>query len=265
MPPLPGTRRYRRTADCIHRIQIDIAVRYREADAFERLRYSSNANLRHRFRKSLFDEPPQRRANVRARSVRHAILPEQEELRRQRLVHAFVEVGGDRRPPRKTDEQRAALQTQLTDIERRVARWQDAFETGAESADVVLPRLRELTAQRDELAATLAKVVPLHRPPPHLHTEATLERFQGMRRQVFLIGQSSMTRNYLRFLVERIEAGPTKAEGTAMNVVDNTGAAVALMASVGPQLSAPVNPQGPALSCVNDWLQLQDSNLGPGG
>jgi DNA invertase Pin-like site-specific DNA recombinase len=175
----------------------------------------------------------------------------------RKILEDVVEETGMLR--RKTDEQRAALQAQLADIERRVARWQDAFETGAESANVILPRLRELTAKRDELASTLAKVVPLHRPPPHLYTEATLERFQGMLRQVFLSGQTSMTRNYLRFLVERIEVGPIKAEGTAINVVGKSGAAVALMANVGRELSAPVNPQGPVLSSVNDWLQLQDS------
>ena len=166
---------------------------------------------------------------------------------------------------RKTDEQRAALESQLADIERRVARWQDAFETGAESANVILPRLRELTAKRDELAATLSKVVPLHRPPPHLYTEATLERFQGMLRQVFLSGQTSMTKNYLRFLVQRIEIGPMTADGTAINIVGKTGAAIALMASAGQELAAPVNPQGPVLSSVSDWLQLLDSNQGPGG
>lgn len=85
-----------------------------------------------------------------------------------------------------------------------------------------------------------------------------------MLRQVFPSGQTSMTRNYRRFLVERI-AGPLKAEGTTTNIVGTTAAAVAPMASASSELSAPVNPQGPVLSCVNDWLQLQDSNLGPGG
>jgi hypothetical protein len=79
------------------------------------------------------------------------------------------------------------------------------------------------------------------------------------------VALGSVTRNYLRFLVERIEVGPTKAEGTAINVVGESGAAVALMATAGRELSAPVNLQGPVLSSVNDWLQLQDSNLGPGG
>jgi hypothetical protein len=46
---------------------------------------------------------------------------------------------------RKTDEPRHELKQQLADVERRMATSREALETHADSADVVLPRLREPT------------------------------------------------------------------------------------------------------------------------
>jgi hypothetical protein len=69
---------------------------------------------------------------------------------------------------RKADEQRRAAAGQLADIDRRIATWQEAFETHVASADAVLPRLRELHAKRNEVAAEMSQAVSLHQPPPHL-------------------------------------------------------------------------------------------------
>ena len=115
-----------------------------------------------------------------------------------RSVRDIVEDSGLLR--QKTDEQRRELKHQLTDLERRIVKWQEAFETEADSAAVVLPRLRELQAKHAELTQTLGKVVPLRVPPPHL----TIERFRQTIRDVFLSADQTLAENYLRFLVERI-------------------------------------------------------------
>jgi hypothetical protein len=46
---------------------------------------------------------------------------------------------------------------------RRIDRWQEAFETGQEDADVIMPKLRDLRGKRDDLTGTLSKIVPSER------------------------------------------------------------------------------------------------------
>jgi site-specific DNA recombinase len=175
------------------------------------------------------------------------------------LVKEIVEETGLLR--RKTDEQRHEVRQQLADVERRIATWREALETHADSADVVLPRLRELQARRDELAATLAKVVPLTAPPSHLYAEPTIARFQQTIRDLFLGADQMLAKNYLRFLIDRVDIS-----GNELTIHGKTGAAVALLAA-GPDAppSATVNPAEVVLTSAGGWLRLKDSNLGPGG
>ncbi len=80
----------------------------------------------------------------------------------------------------------------------------EIFETGAMTQQgPEMDRYRELRARKLELEDTLKKVVPI-RPPPYLYTQANIERFQQSLKELFLSGDNSMTRNYLRFLVEGI-------------------------------------------------------------
>jgi len=166
------------------------------------------------------------------------------------LVREIVEEMGLLR--RKTDEQRRDLKQQLADVERRMAIWHEAFETHAESADVVLPRLRELKARRDELISTLAKVVPLTSPPNHLYAETTIARFQQTIRDLFLGTDQGLAKNYLRFLVERIDVS-----GNELTVRGKAGATVALLAA-GPEPSRAhtVNPAEVVLTSAGGWLRL---------
>jgi hypothetical protein len=126
----------------------------------------------------------------------------------------------------KTDEQRNELKQQMADLDRRIAKWQEAFESHADSADVVLPRMRELQAKRAEIAGTLGKVVPLRQPPAHFYAETTIRRFQQTVRDLFLSADATLTRNYLRFLVEQITV-----RGDELEIRGKTDAAVALLAS----------------------------------
>ena len=164
------------------------------------------------------------------------------------LVREIVEETGLLR--RKTDEQRHEVRQQLADVERRIATWREALETHADSADVVLPRLRELQARRDELAATLAKVVPLTAPPSHLYAETTIARFQQTIRDLFLGANQTLAKNYLRFLIDRVDIS-----GNELTIHGKTGAAVALLAA-GPDApqSATVNPAEVVLTSAGGWL-----------
>ncbi len=85
-------------------------------------------------------------------------------------------------------------------------------------------RVQELMNRKAELDDTLRKVVPI-RPPPYLYTAANIERFQESLKEMFLSGDNSMTRNYLRFLVEGITVTDEQIETSA-----RTDAALRLMA-----------------------------------
>jgi hypothetical protein len=67
----------------------------------------------------------------------------------------------------------------------------------------------QLQARRDELAATLTKVVPLTSPPSHLYAETTIARFQQTIRDLFLGADQTLAQNYLRFLVDCVDITAT--------------------------------------------------------
>lgn len=54
-----------------------------------------------------------------------------------------------------------------------------------------------------------------------------------MLREVFLSGQTTMTKSYLRFLVERIDVAPCGDRRVELNIVAKSGAAIQLLASLG--------------------------------
>jgi hypothetical protein len=64
-----------------------------------------------------------------------------------------------------------------------IERWEKILETHKDDADVVLPRLRELRAKRDELTETLGKIVPLRPVPAHLYSEGTIRKFLEQERR----------------------------------------------------------------------------------
>jgi hypothetical protein len=127
--------------------------------------------------------------------------------------------------------------------------------------DLGTDRLRDLKAQQAQIKETMAKVVPIGSPPPHLYREDTIQSFLDSLKEVFLSGTHELTRTYLRLLVKRIVVNDDVAE-----IEIRTDGAAALMAQ-GSYSSKPTELTCPeaVLTSVTGWLQLQDSNLGPGG
>ncbi len=119
----------------------------------------------------------------------------------RKLLDELVERSGLLR--QRVEDQRALLVKERDDIDKRIARWVEAFESGIMSSDLGSDRMRELRARRAEIEETLAKVVPLRVPPPTLFTEATMARFQSSLRAMFLEG-NALTKHYLRQLVAEV-------------------------------------------------------------
>ena len=122
-----------------------------------------------------------------------------------------------------------------------------------DDADVVLPRLRELRTKHDELTAILDKIVPMRPIPAHLYSEATIRKFLEHLREMLLAPDSTMTRNYLRFLVDEITVN-----GPEITIHARGEAVVGLMAAGG-EKPAPLNPGEPVLTTVGGWRARRDS------
>jgi hypothetical protein len=170
------------------------------------------------------------------------------------ILRDFVEEVGVMR--QKTTEHRRQLEREIGELNRRIERWEEAFETRQEDADVIVPKLRNLRTKRDELAASLSKIVPLRVVPPHLYAETTIKKFQTSIRELFLADDTTLTRNYLRFLLEEITV-----QGTEITLRGRTDAAVALLASGAD--AASLNRSPPVLTSVVGWRPRRDLNARP--
>ena len=163
----------------------------------------------------------------------------------------------------KTAEHRRQVQKDLEHLEKRISRWQDAFEAGDKAAtELGADRVVELKAKRDELQQALRKVVLLRPPPPNLYTEASVTKFQNSIRSIFLSQDNALTKNYLRFLVEKIVV-----TGPKVQMVTRSEAVVRMMAAGGAATAGAVVEGDPAVSptFAVEWLRLLDSNQRPGG
>ena len=178
----------------------------------------------------------------------------------KQILRDIVEESGILR--QKTTEHRRQLQHEHDEVDRRLRKWQDAFEAGDKAAAALgADRVVELKAKRDELQQTLRKIVPLRAPPPNLYTDGSIAKFQNSIRSIFLSQDNALTKNYLRFLVQKIVVtGPkvqmaTRSEAVVRMMVGTNGGS-----STAPDRDPAVSP-----TFVVDWLRLQDSNLRPGG
>jgi hypothetical protein len=168
----------------------------------------------------------------------------------RQILTAIVEETGILRE--KTAEHRRQLKKELEDVEKRLRKWHEAFETGDKlAAKLGAERVVELKARRDELQQTLHKVVALRPPPPNLYTEASIERFQRSIRSIFLSGDNGLTKSYLRFLVDK-----TVVNGPHVQLHTRPDAVVQMMAAGGAALPDPAAGHDGAHSrtSVADWL-----------
>ncbi len=176
------------------------------------------------------------------------------------LLKDIVEESGLLR--KRASDQRREWERQLAQVKKAILNWNQAFESGDQSLqELGTDRLRELKEQQSKLEETMAKVVPIGSPPPHLYRSETIQGFLDSLKEVFLSGTHELTRTYLRLLVKRIVVNDDVAE-----IELRTDGAAALMAQ-GNYSSKPTELTCPeaVLTSVTGWLQLQDSNLGPGG
>jgi site-specific DNA recombinase len=136
--------------------------------------------------------------------------------------------------------ERRDLRRQLDDITRRLSRYEEQFEVGGEDLQVVLPRIKELRAEKERLVRALESLVAVQRPAPHLYTDEAIGRFQRVLRDAFSSGDG-MTRTYLKTLFARIET-----DGAVVRLVGKGDGTIRVMdaanggsGSIGSEFSVP--------------------------
>ncbi len=178
------------------------------------------------------------------------------------LLQDIVEETGILR--QKTAEHRRHIQHEHDEIEKRLRKWQDAFEAGDKTAAALGPeRVVELTAMRDDLQKTLRKVVLLRPPPPNsVHGVEDRQVPELDPVLIFLSQDNALTKNYLRFLVEKIVVN-----GPQVQMVTRSEAVVRMMAAGEEAAAGAAVERDPAVSptFAVGWLRLLDSNQRPGG
>lgn len=148
----------------------------------------------------------------------------------------------------KTAAQRKRMKDELDEVERKIAKWETAFEDGDLDPADGARRVRTLRARQRELEGALGKIVPIHKPPPNLYTEANITRFQANLRRLFLRPDRTLAKNYLRMLVDRIEVLDTE-----IKIVANTDPAVRMLAG-GPTTAGELTAEAVSPTTVLDWL-----------
>lgn len=162
---------------------------------------------------------------------------------------------------KRVTEERQRLEKELGEIDRRLARYFDAFESGEMPRDVGAERVRELQKRQIEVKDTLAKVVPI-RPPATLYADATIERFQRDLRGIFLAGDNALAKSYLRFLIEKITV-----KDREVTIEAKANAALTMMAAGNEKAggSGIALPPAEVLTSVPTKLRKRDSNPRPSG
>ena len=102
------------------------------------------------------------------------------------------------------DEERRHLERQRADIEKKLARWYEAFESGEVTEAVGEERLAVLKAERERVVETLSKLVLLKQIPPHLYHDETVWKLRAALRTLFTSGDDRLAKHYTRFLIDRI-------------------------------------------------------------
>jgi hypothetical protein len=158
----------------------------------------------------------------------------------------------------KSAEQRRRLKDELGEIASAIRKWESAFEDGYLDPSVGARRLSELTQRRTEISESLAKVVPM-RPPPHLYSEPTIQRFQA-KLQALLLGEDrTVARSYLTLLVDSIVV-----EDTKITLVAKTDEALRMLA-VGGATGGELTAGAVSPATVMPWLRDRAASARFGG
>lgn len=160
----------------------------------------------------------------------------------------------------KTADERARMKRELADVERRIARWELAFEDGTLDPRDGGDRIRQLRQRGSDLQRALATAADVQPPPARLYTRASVQAFQQRLRALLLGDDQSIARTYLRFLVDGIEI-----RDTDVTVLARPEAAVRMMSGQEPAAADVLTTPDAFSHYGMSWLRRRDSNPRPGG
>lgn len=199
---------------------------------------------------------------VRQRHLDHAVLQHlSDELFTEERCRALLRdlIGSEAGLRRRLTKQTQELAARRADLDQRIARWCDAFESGAGIAELGPERLRALRQEREEVERQISTTAaaspqPL---PPYLFKPEMVARFRKRFKATLADQDTGVAREYVRRLVDRIVItdGDVVVEG-------KVASAVALMADSAAKSG--VSSAAPKVrTYVVAWHARQDSNLRP--
>jgi site-specific DNA recombinase len=102
-------------------------------------------------------------------------------------------------------DQVGKCQAELAEADRRIRRWLEAFEQGADLAEVGTERLAQLRVERAAIVSRLGELGSQSKPPPpFLYRPSAVEALQTRLRVAFASEDRNVMRGLLNTIVERV-------------------------------------------------------------
>ena len=184
---------------------------------------------------------------------------------REILHEVMSETGGIQE---KTTEKRKQLEASRREVERLIQRWEAAFEADTDLQEHGGPgRYKELLQKKRDLDRAIVELRELRRPPVDLARPEVIQRFQKLLKEALRGPDRQVSKRYLRMLVARIVVHPSSTGAREVNIeviAKGTGVVTA-MATTPSLVPSMLTAERAVHASVGEWLQLKDSNLGPGG
>ena len=135
------------------------------------------------------------------------------------------------------------IRERLEEIETRLARYYEAFETGAMEPEVVNERIRGLKREQEDAEAELVARTTVTDLPAHLTRPDTLAKIQQSIRDTIISGSPDLKKHYLKLLLDSVVYSKERVEITAKS------------AGVVGMLEADVEPSARGVAAVRSSIQ----------
>ena len=144
------------------------------------------------------------------------------------------------------------LQAKVQDLEKRLARYYQAFEEGTMNPSDVSDRIGQLKAQKKEIEAELAERVSIKELPASISSPENIKRIQEDLRATLLACSPQTLKAYLKILVEDIVLDGSKVTIRAKSA--------GIMACLDQNEKLRTEGVAPVLNRVNKWRPQRDLN-----
>lgn len=166
------------------------------------------------------------------KAAEHAIIEEvlDKAFSKQNVLNLVKEV---RRSLAESERPVRAIRKELDEVEKKLQRYYDAFESGAMDPELVGDRVKILTADKHKFKAELAKRTAIHELPASIASDENIAKIQEQLRSIIAAASPGGIREYLNIILDKIIVNGNSIEihgfsagvmaTLAVNIDENTG------------------------------------------